>query len=108
TIVIAAGVSNGGAAALAAAEEDSQGLISGVVAGEPQVQVAAGATIQRGGATVAASGKTLLDYTTYANLYQACATQAEAYSGILAITLGPAFDGTAAAARCASLKAKGL
>ena len=35
TIVIAAGVANGGGAALAAAEEDTQGLISGVLAAEP-------------------------------------------------------------------------
>jgi hydroxybutyrate-dimer hydrolase len=38
TIVIAAGVSNGGGAALAAAEQDAQGLIDGVVVAEPQVQ----------------------------------------------------------------------
>ncbi|HYV66737.1 MAG TPA: 3-hydroxybutyrate oligomer hydrolase family protein, partial [Myxococcales bacterium] len=107
-IVIAAGVSNGGGAALAAAEQDTQALISGVVAGEPQVQVVAAATIQRAGATVATSGKSLFDYTTYANLYQACATQASAYSGLTASTLGPAFDATAAAERCQSLRDKGL
>ncbi len=108
TIVIAASVSNGGGAALAAAEQDTQGLISGVVAGEPQVQVASTATIQRGGATVAAAGKSLFDYMTYANLYQACATQASAYSGITALTLGPAFDAAAAGDRCLSLRDKGL
>jgi hydroxybutyrate-dimer hydrolase len=108
TIVIAASVSTGGGAALAAAEQDTQGLISGVVAGEPQLQVASTATIHRGGVTVAASGKGLFDYVTYANLYQACATHATAYSGLLPIGLGPAFDATAAGARCASLKANGL
>jgi len=108
TIVIAAGVSNGAGAALAAAEQDTQGLISGVVAGEPQVQVVSTATIHRGGIAVAASGKSLFDYVTYANLYQACATHAAAYSGLVAAALGPAFDANAAAARCASLKAKGL
>jgi len=108
TIVIAASVSNGGGAALAAAEQDTQGLISGVVAGEPQVQVAPTATIHRGGVAVAASGKSLFDYVTYADLYQACATHAAAYSGLLPVALGPPFDATAAAARCTSLKAKGL
>jgi hydroxybutyrate-dimer hydrolase len=72
------------------------------------VQIASTATIQRGGVTVAASGKSLFDYLTYANLYQACATHAAAYSGLLPAALGPAFDATAAGARCASLKAKGL
>jgi hydroxybutyrate-dimer hydrolase len=108
TIVIAASVSNGGGAALAAAEQDTQGLISGVVAGEPQVQIAPTATIRRGGATVAASGKSLFDYMTYANLYQACATLSTPYSGITATTLGPAFDANAAGERCLSLQAKGL
>src|SRR5438874_2557840 len=107
TIVIAASVSNGAGAALAAAEQDTQGLISGVVAGEPQAQVASTAPIQRGGVTVATSGKSLFDYTTYANLYQACATQSSTYSGQAATGFGPIFDANAAAARCASLKAKG-
>jgi hydroxybutyrate-dimer hydrolase len=108
TIVIAASVSNGAGGALAAAEQDTQGLISGVVAGEPQVQVASTATIKRGNTTVATSGKPLYDYMTYADLYQACATQGSAYTGIAPATLGPAFTASAAAARCDSLKAKGL
>ena len=108
TIVIAASVSNGAGAALAAVEQDTQGLISGVVAGEPQVQVVATAAIRRAGVTVPISGKSLFDYATYANLYQACATQASAYSGFTALTLGPSFDATAAAERCQSLRDKGL
>jgi hydroxybutyrate-dimer hydrolase len=108
TIVIAASVSNGGGAALAAAEQDTQGLISGVVAGEPQVQVSSTATIQRNGVTVAPSGRPLFDYTTHANLYQACASLSSAYSGTPAITMGPVFDAAFAGNRCASLKAKGL
>jgi hydroxybutyrate-dimer hydrolase len=108
TIVIAASVSNGGGAALAAAEQDTQGLISAVVAGEPQVQIGGAATIHRAGVTVAASGKSLFDYMTYANLYQACATQSSTYSGQGAAGFGPTFDANAAAARCTSLKAKGL
>ncbi|MFL5311260.1 MAG: 3-hydroxybutyrate oligomer hydrolase family protein [Myxococcales bacterium] len=108
TIVIAASVSNGAGAALAAAEQDTQGLISGVVAGEPQVQIAGPVAVQRAGVTVAAAGKSLFDYMTYANLYQACATQSSTYSGQIAAGFGPTFDSNAAAARCASLKAKGL
>ena len=108
TIVIAASVSNGGGAALAAAEQDTQGLISAVVAGEPQVQITPTATIQRAGVTVAVSGKSLFDYMTYANLYQACITQSSTYSGQIAAGFGLSFDANAAAARCASLKAKGL
>ena len=108
TIVIASSVSNGGGAALAAAEQDAQGMISAVVVGEPQVQVASTATIKRGGTTVVASAKPLYDYTTYADLFQACATQGSAYSGMILTTLGPAFDGAAAARRCDSLKAMGF
>ena len=37
-LVIAASVSNGGAAVLRAAEQDTAGLIDGVVAGEPSAQ----------------------------------------------------------------------
>jgi hydroxybutyrate-dimer hydrolase len=108
TIVIASSVSNGGGAALAAAEQDTQALISGVVAGEPQVQVASTATIQRGGATVAAAGKSLYDYTTIASLYQPCASVGPAGT---APGLFNAFGGsqtTAANNRCNTLAAKGL
>src|SRR5690606_21761590 len=41
TLVIAGSVSNGGAAVLQAAEQDTQGLIDGVVASEPSAQPAA-------------------------------------------------------------------
>ena len=107
-LTIAASVSNGGGAAVAAAEQDTQHWVSGVVAGEPQVQVATTATIQRGGTTVAASAKSLYDYTTTAALYQACAalsSQVSDTSGVIALFGG---DTTAAQNRCATLKAKGL
>ena len=105
TITIAASVSNGGGAALAAAEQDTQGFITGVVAGEPQIQVATTSTIKRGGTAVSAAGKTLFDYTTLANLYQPCA----ALAATATAADMPAFYSPAQATnRCAALKAKGL
>jgi hydroxybutyrate-dimer hydrolase len=93
TIAIASSISNGAGAALLAAEQDSKGLISGVAATEPQIQpkTATGYTVRQGGAAVAAQGKPLFDYSTYATLYQPCAA-----------------GGTTGLARCASLVAKGL
>ena len=54
TIVIASSISNGGGAAIAAAEQDTQGLISGVAVSEPAVEMPAnpGVTVQRGGAII--------------------------------------------------------
>ena len=107
TTVIASSVSNGGGAALAAAELDSKGLIDGVAVAEPAIEMPAspGVQVQRGGVLVPTIGKTLVDFTSYANLYQACASQ----STRLAASPGgfyvfPSFAGN----RCASLKAKGL
>jgi hydroxybutyrate-dimer hydrolase len=77
TIVIASSVSNGAGAALAAGEQDTTGLIGGIVAGEPQVQMAPNAgVIKRGADQVPSSGKSLYDYATIANLYQPCAALA--------------------------------
>ena len=107
TIVIASSVSNGGGAAIAAAELDRSGLIDGVAVAEPAIEMPAapGVSVQRGGALVATTAKSLVDFTSYANLYQACASQ----STQLAASPGgfyvfPSFAGN----RCASLKAKGL
>ena len=107
TTVIASSVSNGGGAALAAAELDSAGLIDGVAVAEPAIEMPAapGVQVQRGGVLVATIAKSLVDFTSYANLYQACASQ----SAQLAASPGgfyvvPSFAGN----RCASLKAKGL
>jgi len=74
TIVIASSISNGGGAALLAAEQDTKGLIGGVAVTEPQIQpsTASGYTIRQGGAAVSAQGKPLFDYATYAALYQPC------------------------------------
>jgi hydroxybutyrate-dimer hydrolase len=103
TIVIAASVSNGGGAALAAAEQDTQGFISGVVADEPQVQVASTATIQRGGANVSTSARSLYDYTTLAALYQGCAAGAAGTPANLNFLTTTQINN-----RCAGLKAKAL
>lgn len=107
TLVIASSISNGGGAAIAAAEQDVDRLINGVAVSEPAVEVPAdlsAITVRRGSA-VQATGKPLVDFTTYANLFQSCA----AISPQVATTPGRAFVITAFATnRCASLKAKGL
>lgn len=110
TIVIASSVSNGAGAAIAAAEQDTAGLIDGVAVSEPNVQLAAATTtetIQRGTRPAYTGGsKPLFDYFSYGNLLQPCAALASAAAG------GPfAFSGgTALVAgnRCAALAAQGL
>ncbi len=107
TIVIASSVSNGGGAAIAALEQDTQGLISGLAVSEPAVEMPlnSGVAVKRGSNTLLVSGKSLIDYTTLANLYQPCA----ALSPQLAASPGAAFVIPAFAAnRCTSLKTKGL
>ena len=107
TLVIASSVSNGGGAALAAAELDSTGLIDGVAVAEPAIEMPAspGVQVQRGSNLVATIAKPLVDFTSLANLYQACASQ----SAQLAGSPGGAYVVPLFAAnRCASLKAKGL
>ncbi|WP_310567800.1 D-(-)-3-hydroxybutyrate oligomer hydrolase [Hydrogenophaga sp.] len=114
TLVIASSLSNGGGAALAAAEQDKQDLIDGVAVSEPAVEMPAdhGVTVQRGGVTVPVVGKPLVDFTTYANLYQACASLAPSVaSGPYAAAFAAGFGGVAfpvAPNRCAALKAQGL
>ena len=107
TIVIASSVSNGGGAALAAAEQDSGGLISGIAVSEPALELPAdpGVTVRRGATTVAVSGKTLIDFTTVANLYQSCASQSAQVAGAPGVAFVLASQ---AANRCNQLKAKGL
>ncbi len=93
TITIASSISNGGGAALLAAEQDSKGLISGVAVSEPQVQPGPSTaySVRQGGAPVAAPGRALFDYATYAALYQPCIAANAGASG-----------------RCTALAAKGL
>ncbi len=106
-LTIAASVSNGAGSSLAAVEQDSQHWISGVVAGEPQIQVQSTSAIQRGGTAVAAKGKPLYDYMTLAALYQGCAAGASIYqsgnnNSMNTLTTSQITN------RCAGLKAKGL
>jgi hydroxybutyrate-dimer hydrolase len=112
TLVIAGSVSNGGAAVLQAAEQDRDQLIDGVVANEPSAQprTSAGYAVRQGDAAVT-HGLPLIDYFTYANLYQPCAalapeaTMAEVsffnFMTLAAMT-------TRAANRCTALAARGL
>jgi len=114
TIVIASSISNGGGAAIAAAEQDTQGLISGVAVSEPAVELPAdaGVSVQRGGSAIAVTGKNLVDFTTYANLYQSCAALAPSISAspyAAAFSAGFAAPAlTIAPNRCSALVAGGL
>jgi len=93
TITIGSSVSNGGAAALLAAEQDRKGLITGLAVSEPQIQPrdATSYSVRQNGTPVTGQGKLLIDYSTYAALYQPCIAATAATSG-----------------RCTSLVAKGL
>ncbi|KAA0084900.1 D-(-)-3-hydroxybutyrate oligomer hydrolase [Paraburkholderia sp. T12-10] len=107
---IAASVSNGGGASLAAAEQDKRGWITAVVVGEPQVNVDLPhrARVLEGGQPIAQAGKPLADYTTLANLLQPCAALAQAATGAPYLTALPLATTTAIRqARCASLAAAG-
>ncbi|RYF27479.1 MAG: D-(-)-3-hydroxybutyrate oligomer hydrolase [Comamonadaceae bacterium] len=114
TIVIASSLSNGGAAALAAAEQDTQGLISGIAVSEPALQMPAnpGVTVQRGTAAVAVNSRPLIDYTTYAQVYQACAALAPSLAASpFATAFAAGFADPAlpiAPNRCAALRSQGL
>ena len=107
TIVIASSVSNGAAAALAAAEQDTEGWIDGVAIAEPQVQVTPNPalTIRRGATVQPSTSLGLLDMVTVANLYQPCAALSPAVSAAPALSF---LNAPRAQARCASLRAKGL
>lgn len=108
TLVIASGISNGGGAALAAAEQDRRGLIDGVAVTEPNVQLADPSRASILGSFVPILGRPLYDYFTYANLYQPCAAlSARAVDSPLANLLAVP-NAAGAANRCAGLRAKGL
>ena len=114
TIIIGASVSNGGGAVLRAVEQDTSGLIDGVVANEPNVQPSStsGYSISVGGVPVAGFGKTMADYTTFGNLYQPCAALAAPASMGAEVSIHNyiSFAGMTAraTARCDGLAAKGL
>lgn len=103
TLVIATGSSNGGGATIYAAEKDAGNLIDGVVVREPQVQLRPDdrVSVTRGPVTRQGSGRSLLDYFSFGNLYQPCA--------VLAVPDVPLRERIEFAAnRCASLHDKGL
>jgi hydroxybutyrate-dimer hydrolase len=109
TVVIASSVSNGGAAAVAAAEQDGEGLIDGVAVAEPVLELAPNPklSVARGATVITGGAKPLYDYFTLANLYEPCAslsTRAANAFGLAAVKPVAAF----ATNRCAGLKAKGL
>ncbi|RUP23886.1 MAG: D-(-)-3-hydroxybutyrate oligomer hydrolase [Curvibacter sp.] len=112
TLVIASSASNGGGSAIAAAEQDTQGLIDGVAVSEPAIEMPknANVVVTRGGQVQATTARTLLDFTSYAHLYSACAALAPELAGtpFQSTYALPAVYGTLAANRCASLKIKGL
>jgi hydroxybutyrate-dimer hydrolase len=107
TLVIASGASNGGGAAVHAAEQDQHNLIDGVAVSEPNVNTPPDArlTIQQGATTFPIFGRTLIDYFTYANLYQPCARMdPRAANGPSAAFLAMAN----ATNRCTTLRQAGL
>ncbi|OYU99191.1 MAG: D-(-)-3-hydroxybutyrate oligomer hydrolase, partial [Burkholderiales bacterium PBB5] len=110
TLVIASSVSNGGGAAIAAAELDRAGLIDGVAVAEPAIEMPAspGISVRRGSASPLTYGKTLVDFTSYANVFQSCASLSAALTGAPYAANYAAFFGALAANRCASLKTAGL
>ena len=102
TLVIVAGNSNGGGAARCG-QADERGLIDGIVAAQPQVQLTADdrVSVTRGGRTLEGSGRPLLDYFTFALIHQPC--------GALALPDAPWADRvTFARERCESRLKPGL
>jgi hydroxybutyrate-dimer hydrolase len=110
TIVIASGISNGATAALAAAEQDVNGLIDGVAVTEPNAQPldVRRLRIVQGGVEQPNIGKPLMDYFTVANLLQPCAAATLAPADSAGYVVVPPIVISQAATRCASLAAKGL
>lgn len=105
TLVIASSVSNGAGAALLAAEQDTDGLIDALVVAEPQVQPKAtpSLSIRRGSTTVSTIGKPMIDYITFANVYQGCAALAVPNSAFAASLPVASME-----ARCTGLANKNL
>ena len=108
---IAASVSNGGGAALAAAEQDTRRWITAVVVGEPQVNVrmAPNAVVREGGQPVPSFGRPLADYATLANLLEPCAAASASLAGAPYLSALPlATTQSIRTQRCATLAAAGL
>ncbi|MCG8416418.1 MAG: D-(-)-3-hydroxybutyrate oligomer hydrolase [Proteobacteria bacterium] len=109
TVVIAAGVSNGGSAILKAIEQDGQGLIDAGVASEPNVHPPGGGdfVIAAGNATLdnTVHSKSFIDFYTFLNLYQPCASLAASNQEAPLLSL---LDPAVNRARCQSLADNGL
>jgi hydroxybutyrate-dimer hydrolase len=107
TVVIAAAASNGGGMALRALEKDAKGLIDGLVVTEPNIGPQDGGVAIRFGndAPFKPAGRSLYDSITLMSVYAACAAHAPGANGTVAAFLQPTALG---AARCTSLKEKGL
>ncbi len=105
TIVIASSISNGAGAALAAAEQDTKGLITGLAVAEPHVQMAPDSklSVTRGSTTLVGTGRPLYDYFTLANLLQPCAALVSPSTNVFNTINVPI-----ATARCAALKSNGI
>jgi hydroxybutyrate-dimer hydrolase len=116
TVVIASSISNGAGAALAAAEQDRFGLIDAVAVTEPNIQLDDGTRrlktpiIRRGALPPYAGGsRPLLDFFTFANLYQPCAAlSTRAADAALPFPAAPLDQVALAGNRCQSLADKGL
>lgn len=101
TLVIASSVSNGGGASVRAAEQDTGGLIDAIVVSEPNVNPVPDrrfAIVQGSGTPLVDHSRSLHDYVTLLHVYQGCA----------GVGLAAPLNLGSSAARCASLKAKGL
>lgn len=87
TLVIGASVSNGGAAVLRAAEQDTEFLFDGIVAGEPNINPTTASTafsIQMGNrAAVTNHSKPAYEYFIAGELYAGCASKATSNAGAL-------------------------
>jgi hydroxybutyrate-dimer hydrolase len=108
TLVIASSVSNGGGAALLAAELDRKGLIDGVAVSEPNVNPVFDERFvirQEGRDPLLWHSRSLYDYTSLLNLFQGCANAAPENAEA---PLNSAALKALGAERCASLAEKGL
>jgi hydroxybutyrate-dimer hydrolase len=90
---------------LAAAEQDTQGLITGIAVAEPEVQLAPDSrlSVTRGKTTMVGTGKQLYDYFTLANLMQPCAALMSTATNVFNTV-----NTTIGTNRCNALKANGL
>jgi hydroxybutyrate-dimer hydrolase len=93
TTIIATGLSNGGGAVLRAAGDDKDGILSAVVAVEPNIHVRD-------------AGRSFYDYATEAALLLPAALASREFDGVPFARVGAASP-TAWALRCASLRAHG-